>query len=731
MEKTENLGPANLSQVQTDKPEKYIYLAIMTFWITGALILGYVVTYSGVPINADILPALLASYLIGISLIVFQSYFCNIGFSLLFSILVLCVPLAIGVSWMLPLMALGFTVVAWLRQRDIGDSIGRVGPVEIATLIVASCAFAYITLTSRHDADFFLLWDIIRKPTNGDPIFHSAITAMIKNYGVISVGLDGLITLNYHIFSHILRAAISFGTGLPVINTYGVMQLLVSEPLLILTIVAMAETIRPSVNARSFFIRIVVLFIAFYSINIWPMFGKYALWPSYATSDSYAISLILMMATICSMRMERGNFRLPTLVALTFLCTASKVSTGTICVAIVVTYLALFDRNVRISRIMAGIAVLVGWGTLLYMLAPAAVNMPEANRLLSTSNTSTILLYGLIITAAAAFVSSIILLLWHQKSLRKYAVLACALCTVFFIVYLVFHPQLLAVSEIQRFYFLRIYAGLPNDSGKSEFWAVLGNFALVHFFFTWLLAMLAANFYFWDKDKARYLGAPLLFSLAALSISWLVLFFTSFAGGAEYYFSNVAMFIALPYLLTVLSERINGRVLTQRIVANVVPLVVLTGALLGVFTLSYEKGLVNFISAAQDEVRSQREPSNQKFAQMIAYLEEIRRDPTTKNLGVYIAKEEKDFWDVEKGYSCSLRPLIIPAVSERSGLLALPDPLKCNSVVGYGYDGYQHDAFEMSALPRVTHKVLLKRAVEAGLDGYVDVRRSGWTVYRN
>jgi len=717
--------PADKLQVQADKPEKYLYLAIVAYWITGILVVGCVFIYYGEPINADIPPALLASYLIGIAFIVFQSYSRNVGLSLLFSIMVPCVPLAVGVSWLFPLMASGFTVVAWLRRRDIGELIGRVGPADIAPLIGASGAFAAITLTSLHDAGFFFLRDIIHSnSSNPDPLFHSAIAAMIKNYGVSSVGLDGLVTLNYHVFSHILVAAMSFGTGLPVVTSYGALRLIMWEPLLLLTIVAAAETIRPSVNARGFFSRIVVLFIAFHAVRFWPIFRQFALWDSYATSYSYTISLILMMATICTMQMERGGYRLITLVALALLTTISKVSTGTICVAIVATHLALFDPGARGKRIIAGIGMMVGWGVLLYIEAL----QPRIPWLLSLFDIGTILKDGLIIVVAAVVAAGVFLLLLRRKELRKYALLACVLCVISTAAYLWLHPQFLVVSGIERFYFLRTYAGLPNDSGKAEFWAVLGKFTLVHFSFTWLLVVLAVNWYLFDRDKAITLGAPLLYSLLALGISWLVLFFTKFAGGAEYYFSNVAMFVALPYLLTILGEPISHRSLAPSVVASVVPLVLLAGVPFGAFADSYEKALTNFKSKAQDQVRNHRGPFDQKFAQIVVYLEEIRKDPSTKNLGVYIAKEERAFWNAKLD-GCKTLPFTIPAVSERPGLLALPDPLVC-PVNYYGFDQYRHEKFEMSGLARVSHEVLLKMAVEAGLDGYVDVRTGGWTVYK-
>lgn len=710
----------NMMKVQADTPQKYIYLSIMAFWLSGALIAGYIVAYSnGIPIQADLLLALMASYQVGISLIVYQSNCRNVGLSLLLSILTLCVPLVIGQSWLFPFMALVFTVVAWWRRCDIASSMGRVRLSDFAALVLASCTFAVVTLTGWHDANLFFRWDIMAwNSVQIDPLFHSAITAMIKNFGVSSTGLDGLVTLNYHVFSHVIRAAISFGTGLPVVSSYGAMQMFISGPLLLMAIVAAAETFRPSARARYFILRIVVLFVALYSIQLWPAFSKFALWDSYATSDSYAISLILMLATLSAIRIEGESIRLLVLALLVWLTSASKISTGTICAAIVIAHLALYETSARTKRILAGSCTVVGWGVLLYFERPHT----QFSQVLSLINTGAILNYGLVAIVAVAALASIFIVLQHQKALRKYALLAGGICSISFLLYLWLHPHVLFVSGIQKLYFLRTYVRLPSDSGTSEFWLTLGNFTVIHFLFTWLLVVASANLYFWNRDKAKYLAAPLLYSLCALIISWLVLFFSQLGGGAEYYFTNVAMFVALPYLLTIASIQNIGESPAKGIAINALPLILLTGSLLGVLTLNHDKSLVNLLNA----VRSRTETVDRPFAQIFSYLEEIRNDLSTKDLAVYVAKEEIHATLDD----CSLLPFVIPAVTERSGLLSLPDPLQC-AITNWGYSSYSQEAFVMSGQARVPHEALLKLAVKDGFNGYVDVRKNGWTVYRS
>lgn len=709
-------------ETQPFRTGKYIYLAILAYWVAGVLVAGYAFAYCSTSIPADILPpALLAGYLTSISLLVFQSYGRNMGLSLLFSIMVPCVPWAVGAPWLLPLSALGLTMAAWLRRRNIGESIGRIGAAEIAALVAASAVFSIIALRHIHN----IPWDVSREDVHIDTIFHSALSAMIKNYGVSSTGLDGFVTLNYHVFSHVLFAALSFSTGLPVVATYGTAQYIVYLPLLLLAIVATAETIRPSTNAPSFFLRIAVLFAAFNTIEAWPAFRKFMVGSSYAGSLSYQLSLTLMMATICATRMERDGYRLATLTMLVMLATASKVSTGAICVAIVSAHLALFDSSTTIKRIVAGVLMVIASCALILLEFP--------NMLKSMVDTGALLKYAPIIIGTTLVTAGASLIWLRRKTLHKYAVLACALCTLFIAAYFWLHPQLLASSGIQRLSFLRTYVGLPDDWGKPGFWPMLGKFTLLQFFFTWLLFALAANLYFFDKNKATSLRAPLLYSLVALGISWLVIFFARLSTASEFYFINIAMFIALPYLLTMLSHRISSGGMLRDTMANIVPFIVLVSLLSSAFAIERGKGLFSFVPTTQQTTQHIETPISKRkeFVRIVDLLKEIRDDLSTKNLGVYVAKEEKEFWGQPSTSGCGENSFIIPAVSERPSLLALPGLVDC-PVLGlyYGYDQYQHKRFEMSSLVRTPHETLLKLAGEAGLDGYVDVRASGWTVYK-
>jgi hypothetical protein len=66
-----------------------------------------------------------------------------------------------------------------------------------------------------------------------DMAFHSAITAMIKNYGVVSTGLNGLIETPYYVGLHRLAALVSALSGQGALEVWGVLLYVFCLPLLI------------------------------------------------------------------------------------------------------------------------------------------------------------------------------------------------------------------------------------------------------------------------------------------------------------------------------------------------------------------------------------------------------------------------------------------------------------------------------------------------------------------
>lgn len=120
--------------------------------------------------------------------------------------------------------------LAWLQKKNLFPSLLM---ATIASIVILDCSFSPFDISER------LHLGLLHR----DTVFHAAIAAMIKNYGVTSTGLHGLVPTPYHSLSHALMASISIISGSSVILVYGVANWLLFCPLLIFSAVYASRTI--------------------------------------------------------------------------------------------------------------------------------------------------------------------------------------------------------------------------------------------------------------------------------------------------------------------------------------------------------------------------------------------------------------------------------------------------------------------------------------------------------
>jgi hypothetical protein len=183
------------------------------------------------------------------------------------------------------------------------------------------------------------------------------------------------------------------------------------------------------------------------------------------------------------------------------------------------------------------------------------------------------------------------------------------------------------------------------------------------------------------------------------------------------------MFVALPFILIRLATPLSGAALENvNPRSKIVPQIILILGCVGLLLSGplYFQGIKQktswSVGAVQDIV----------FRDYITQLKEIQQSTATKNLAVYVAKEESGFW-MSAG-NCKGKGFLIPAVSERSALFGLPDKIACD-IKDYGFEDYSQAAYRLSAMPRIPHAELLEEAKRLGFAGYVDVTRNHWEVY--
>jgi hypothetical protein len=146
---------------------------------------------------------------------------------------------------------------------------------------------------------FYTSFDTLERASAGnlhpDTLYHASLASMLKNYGVKSTGLNGIVETPYHIFSHRLYGAISMLANVSVLETYGTASQLLFAPLLIYVIVFMANQVAPhkSIAASLLWTRCCLV------ITILPtLFWAWRFRNYYFVSESHMVSLIIFLACL-------------------------------------------------------------------------------------------------------------------------------------------------------------------------------------------------------------------------------------------------------------------------------------------------------------------------------------------------------------------------------------------------------------------------------------------------
>lgn len=164
---------------------------------------------------------------------------------------------------------------------------------------------------------------------NIDSLFHAAIAAMYKNYGVPSIGLDGLVPIGYHTLSHKIMAGLSVLSGLDVLSTYGHLFFVLAPMVLAFSLAGLALRINREMQFRSALLNVALLLLV---VIIMPVFRQVGFGDSYFTSESYLMGLVLLMASLSALFAYRDEPEKPILLvaalALIVLAGMAKGSVG-------------------------------------------------------------------------------------------------------------------------------------------------------------------------------------------------------------------------------------------------------------------------------------------------------------------------------------------------------------------------------------------------------------------
>ena len=127
---------------------------------------------------------------------------------------------------------------------------------------------------------------------NRDPLFQAAISNMLASHGTASVGMDGLVPISYHVLSHRLLGAISQWTCTGALSSTYLLVYVVTLPLLFTFLLEAVFAFRPRAWAPVGMLTGSVLFLC------WPFALSMFQTSAYFSSESYILSLVLMLAAL-------------------------------------------------------------------------------------------------------------------------------------------------------------------------------------------------------------------------------------------------------------------------------------------------------------------------------------------------------------------------------------------------------------------------------------------------
>ena len=291
-------------------------------------------------------------------------------------VLALAVPFATASARLDPALA----VAAIVAVAGVALAAGpwRPMPWKGALLSIAFSAalagYCFLTINAMRYATVLSPEDALAGLLHRDTLYHSAIAAMFRQFGVPSTGLDGIPLTHYHTLSHIWLGSVADGVGLNAVFGYFLGNQVVLIPLMYFSVaVATRAMLGTQLNAAA------NLASAVLPIAVLLLVGLVD-WNSYLVSETHAVGLALVLLGLAFLvsvadRLDRpipmSTLAIGLLIGL--LACASKVSAGGV---FLVAFYYLLLRSRQLTRLQYALLALFG---LLLLLLLQAFILPAAH----------------------------------------------------------------------------------------------------------------------------------------------------------------------------------------------------------------------------------------------------------------------------------------------------------------------------------------------------------------
>jgi hypothetical protein len=219
------------------------------------------------------------------------------AFVLLATLSVLFSP---GLVWVLggattPVLSvvLAFVWIAGLRGliRDCRNE--PVWQIAAAILSGAALGFTYfLYVNTKSYGSVFSPEQTLLGTQHPDTMFHASLAGMLGRFGMPANGLDGLVRIHYHFLSHALIGVTGRWIGETPIDAYYLVHQVLNLPLLLFSLTAATFWLwRPDRTIAAGLLSLLVPLLLLLTFEIWD-------WASYLVSESYALSLSLLLLTL-------------------------------------------------------------------------------------------------------------------------------------------------------------------------------------------------------------------------------------------------------------------------------------------------------------------------------------------------------------------------------------------------------------------------------------------------
>jgi len=368
---------------------------ISLFWTPPALNLIFLVLTPLLGVESGYISLLFRSSILNVALAAVLSLMYartgSFGLSLITSIILFLVLGFLPGAMFAPYLIIAITLL--ICRDQAGALLQRQHLVFFGYSLVA-IAVVFLPYFGLNFAQPFNEFELMGNTLHSDTLYHLAIAAMIKNFMVVSHGLHGLGDLEYHFGSHVLLASFGNLANTSIFDAYSYLYVFVVVPLLGVSVIAIAEELEPSADLMDWKKRLLIYVLILLGSGVLLPVGllnSFALWPSFFSSESYSVSLLFLLALLSVLLTLRSTSEVSILrlsvsgaamVILVLFATASKISTGFICLGLIGSWALLSGERVLswawnyrwVLLLVASILFLLLFGMINPSMADASVD---------------------------------------------------------------------------------------------------------------------------------------------------------------------------------------------------------------------------------------------------------------------------------------------------------------------------------------------------------------------